>query len=73
MAEEKLWSDSSIWKGKKPDESDDIVQIKSDIEVKLDESTPVLNHLRIYGELTFYDTVENFRQEARIIEIMEGW
>ena len=72
LAEEKLWSDPSTWGGKKPSESDDIVEIKSDIKVKLDVSTPVLNHLRIYGELTFDDTKKNLTLEARIIEIMEG-
>ena len=37
----------------------------------MDESTSVLNQLRIYEELTFDDTVENLRLKARIIEIME--
>lgn len=65
------WSDPESWKDNRvPNAKDTIVVIPQDQQIILNSSTPVIQHLRIYGELTFDDTLDNLTLNAKIIEIM---
>ncbi|THD28348.1 Fibrocystin-L [Fasciola hepatica] len=66
------WSSSFTWNNSPPPKEGDVVVIGDKLQVMLDQITPVLNMIVIYGGMLFFDRTQDLELKAKYTVIINN-